>query len=146
MYAILKRTVCWYFFRPKLINALCFQCLFLKKKSINVSDCKCLKNKSLDWKANEKHYYFPEKTRKKSCLVGCPIIFCLTMPSPLISRYQIKGTLSVFLHVMTFDDKEQCSKSKVQSNNTEQKRLNKTFKEIKSRIRYHAGFKINGKP
>lgn len=46
---------------------------------------------------------------------------------------------------MTFDDKEQCSESKVQSNNTEQNRLNKTFKEIKSRSRYHAGFKINGK-
>lgn len=46
---------------------------------------------------------------------------------------------------MTFDDKEQCSKSKVQSNNTEQNRLNKTFKEIISRSRYHAGFKINGK-
>lgn len=32
---------------------------------------------------------------------------------------------------MTFGDNEQCSKSKVQSNNTEQNRLNKTFKEIK---------------
>lgn len=91
----------------------------LKKKSINVSDCKCLKNKSLDWKANEKHYYFPEKTRKKSCLVGCPIIFCLTMPSPLISRYQIKGTLTVFLHVVSliFGIENECFKERISNKN-----------------------------